>query len=186
MGRPRGAGAQRYDRPPREASDVKSEALRVRLLGIFLVSVGAHTVDEREWRLKKAASLIKLLALAPGHRLHRELAIDLLWPDLDPKAAANNLHHALHVARRTLEPTSSTASRYLRLRDGRISLCPDWELWVDVEAFEDAAAARRARGVLVSRLFATHRIIATDAVTNVGICASRPRWYLPRGCGRPR
>src|SRR3712207_1197307 len=100
MARPRGAGAERYDRPPREASDVRFGPVRVRLLGNVLVSVGDRIVDEGEWRLKRAASLIKLLALVPGHRLHREQAIDLLWPDLDPKAAANNLHHALHVARK--------------------------------------------------------------------------------------
>jgi hypothetical protein len=46
------------------------EAVRVRLLGGFSVSVGPRTVEEGRWRLRKAASLIKLLALAPQHRLH--------------------------------------------------------------------------------------------------------------------
>jgi DNA-3-methyladenine glycosylase II len=41
----------------------------VRMLGGFSVSVGPRTVEEGGWRLRKAASLIKLLALAPGHRL---------------------------------------------------------------------------------------------------------------------
>jgi DNA-binding SARP family transcriptional activator len=76
--------------------------VRVWLLGRFEVSIGSRVIRENEWRLRKAASLVKLLALAPGHRLHRELVMDLLWPDLSPKAAANNLHQALHVARRTL------------------------------------------------------------------------------------
>jgi len=61
-----------------------------------------------------------VLALSPGHRLHREQAMALLWPDLAPKAALNNLHYALHVARRTLEPSaldsSSATSRYVCLR----------------------------------------------------------------------
>jgi len=35
-------------------------------------------------------NLIKLLALARGHRLHREQAMEYLWPGLDPEAAANN------------------------------------------------------------------------------------------------
>ena len=41
--------------------------------------------------------------------------MELLWPGLDPEAAANNLHYALHVARRTLEPAApgKTASRHL-------------------------------------------------------------------------
>ena len=44
---------------------------------------------------------MKLLVLAPQRRLHREQAIDVLWPDRAPAAAANNLHQALHVARRS-------------------------------------------------------------------------------------
>lgn len=112
------------------------------MLGCFMVSVGTRTIREGEWRLKKARSLIKLLALAPGHRLHREQAMEWLWPDLDSGAAANNLHHALHVARRVLEPavSGSAASHYLHLRDEQLVLCPEGPLWVDVKAFEVAAA----------------------------------------------
>ena len=47
-----------------------------------------------------------------------------------------------------LEPPHrrATASRYLTLRGDLIALCPDGPLWVDVEAFERAAAtARRSR-----------------------------------------
>jgi DNA-binding SARP family transcriptional activator len=104
-------------------------------------------IGEDEWRLKKAASLVKLLALAEGHRLHREQAMGLLWPGLDPEAASNNLHYALHVARRTLEPAlTNAASRYLTLGGELLALCPDAPAWVDVEAFEGAsAAARRGR-----------------------------------------
>src|SRR5688572_1300884 len=56
-------------------------AVRIRLLGGFSVWVGERKVDESAWRLKKAASLIKLLALATSHRIHRERAMDLLWPE---------------------------------------------------------------------------------------------------------
>ena len=53
----------------------KPETVRIRLLGGFSVSVGDRSVWKDAWRLRKAASLVKLLALAPGHRLHREQAI---------------------------------------------------------------------------------------------------------------
>src|SRR5215217_6573630 len=133
-------------RAPKLRGTPGGESVRVWLLGGFRVTVGPRSIGEEEWRLKKAASLLKLLALAPGHRLHREQAMELLWPDLDPEAALNNLHHALHVARRTLEPAApagSTASRYLHLRDERLTLYPEGPLWVDVEAFEEAAATAR-------------------------------------------
>ena len=119
----------------------KPEALRIRLLGGFQISVGARTIGEDGWRLRKAASLVKLLTLSPGHRLHREVAMDLLWPDLGTRSAANNLRGALHAVRRTLEPT--TPSRYLQLSGEELVLCPDGLLWVDVDAFEEAAATSR-------------------------------------------
>jgi len=90
----------------------KPEAIRVKLLGGFSVSVGDRPVWKDAWRLRKAASLVKLLALAPGHCLHREQVMDLLWPDLGRMAASNNLRQALHSARQTLEPDSRAGSRY--------------------------------------------------------------------------
>jgi predicted ATPase/DNA-binding SARP family transcriptional activator/DNA-binding NarL/FixJ family response regulator len=125
------------------------EVVRISLLGGFRVSVGSRTIEEGEWHLKKAQSLIKLLALAPRHRLHREQAMNLLWPEqLDQKAAANNLHQALHFARRALEPEAVTASNshLLRLHGELLELCSNEALQVDVEAFEEATAnARRLR-----------------------------------------
>jgi hypothetical protein len=44
------------------------------MLGDFRVSVGDSTLSENAWRLRKATSLVNLLALASGHRLHREQA----------------------------------------------------------------------------------------------------------------
>ena len=76
-----------------------SGAVRIGLLGGFWVAVGERKVDESAWRLRKAASLIKLLALSPSHHLHRERAMDLLWPESGKKAASNNLRQTLHVAR---------------------------------------------------------------------------------------
>src|SRR4051812_26159546 len=78
------------------------EGLRLRLLGGFMVAVGGQAVDHAVWRVQKAQSIVKLLALAPGHRLTRDQLLDLLWPDLDPAAAANNLHRTLYAARRAL------------------------------------------------------------------------------------
>jgi DNA-binding SARP family transcriptional activator len=89
---------------------------------------------------------MKLLTLALGHRLHREQAMDLLWPDSGKKAASNNLSQILHVARRALTSDPAEGSRYLTCKDESLVLCPGGELWVDVDAFEEAAAtARRAR-----------------------------------------
>ena len=71
--------------------DHKPEAVRVRMLGGFSVSSGSRVLKDDVWHLKNAAALVKLLALAPGHRLHREQVMDLLWPESGRKAASNNL-----------------------------------------------------------------------------------------------
>src|SRR5918994_1814952 len=131
-------------RLPRETPGGELQAVRIWLLGGFRISVGSsRSIGEDEWRLKKAGNLIKLLALAPAHRLHREQAMDLLWPELESKAASNNLHHALHIARRTLQPSAGSASGYLRLRGENLALSSEGPVWVDVEAFEEAASTAR-------------------------------------------
>jgi predicted ATPase/DNA-binding SARP family transcriptional activator/DNA-binding CsgD family transcriptional regulator len=117
--------------------------VRVWLLGGFRVSVGFRTIGEHRWQRRKAAALVKLLALAPGHRMHREHLMDLLWPRLGAQAAANNLHRNLYVARRNLDADPLSISRCLTLHGEQLSLCPGRDLWVDVEAFEQAAEAAR-------------------------------------------
>ena len=124
--------------------NTEPEAVRIWLLDGFRMSVGSRTIEGNEWRLKKAGSLVKLLALTQGHRLHREQVMDVLWPELDTEPAANNLHRALHFARAALGDTpANTTSRYLTLRGDLLTLCPNGPLWVDVEAFESAAATAR-------------------------------------------
>jgi predicted ATPase/DNA-binding SARP family transcriptional activator len=123
--------------------------VRVRLLGGFGVWVGPGLIEEDRWRLRKARSLIKLLTLAPGHSLHREQVMEALWPGLGVRKASNNLHQILHAARRVFEPSAlasdnaACSSSYLLLRDEQLLLCPEGPLWVDVEAFEEAAATAR-------------------------------------------
>ena len=116
---------------------VRMPDTRIELLGGFSAVVDGRPVPEGAWRLKKARELVKLLALAPQHRLHREQAMDRFWREKGPDAAANNLHQALHVARRALGADA------IELRDELLHLGA--AVTVDVDDFELAAAdARRA------------------------------------------
>ncbi|MBT2446968.1 hypothetical protein J7F03_07765 [Streptomyces sp. ISL-43] len=118
--------------------------LRIRLLGGFRVQVGPREIADGEWRLRKAKNLVKLLALAPGHRLHRDQALDVLWPELDAEAGANQLRKVLHEARRTLDPDPAATYRYLESGEC-LGFCRA-VAWFDVEAFEDAALQARRTG----------------------------------------
>ena len=133
-------------RGPAAPGGAKGDAVRVWLLGGFRVTVGSRPIAEDEWRLKKAAALVKLLALAPAHIQHREQIMNVLWPHLSMKAASNNLRQALYAARRILAPDPSVGSWYLGADADSLVLCPKGDLWVDVEGFEAAAlSARRIR-----------------------------------------
>jgi DNA-binding SARP family transcriptional activator len=132
---------------------VATERLAIHLLGDFRVTVGSRVIDEREWISRKARSLVKLLALAGLHRLHREHIMDQLWPEMGPEEAANNLHKVLYVVRHILEPDlpRGGTSSYLQLRHGVLALEAPEKPWIDVEAFE--AAARVARELRTARAY---------------------------------
>jgi DNA-binding SARP family transcriptional activator len=115
----------------------------IRLLGGFSVTVAGHPVANR-WRLRKAKTLVKLLALAPGHRLHREIVVDSLWRDADPQATANNLHQLVHTIRNMMGAESIT------LTDDVLRLCPGGGMTVDVDVFEQTAAHARRTGDLTA------------------------------------
>ncbi len=101
----------------------------IQLLGRFEVKVDGRPVPPTAWRHRKAAGLVKLLALAPGNRLHRDQVIESLWPHLSPDAGDRNLHKAIHLARKEIgDPAAITlSSQEVALGDG---------VAVDVERFE--------------------------------------------------
>jgi predicted ATPase/DNA-binding SARP family transcriptional activator/DNA-binding CsgD family transcriptional regulator len=119
--------------------------LAIRLLGGFQVAVGAQPVPDETWRRRRAADLIKLLALAPGHELARDEVLEALWPDLVPAAAANNLRVTVHALRAALHIAAPSGPDPLRLRGDRLALWPSAPVATDVAAFE-AAAATAQRG----------------------------------------
>src|SRR3954453_913421 len=121
-------------------------AVHISLFGAFCVRVGDAVVPEGAWRLRKAKSLVKLLALAPERRVHRERATELLWPERAPEAAANNFHQALFVARRALEAAGAEASAGRPLRDHMLALFPSGRVEVDVDVFEAAVVRARETG----------------------------------------
>ena len=90
------------------------------------------------WRQRRAAAIVKLLALESGHRLHREHLLETLWPDSLPDSAANNLRGALHHARLGLERAGAPSGIFLARDGDQLVLGPRDQLVVDVEAFGEA------------------------------------------------
>jgi DNA-binding SARP family transcriptional activator len=112
--------------------------VEIRLLGGFEAVVDGEPVPDRAWRLRKARTLVKLLALAPRRSLHRDQVLELLWSDRPPHRAANNLHQAVHAARRAL------GAEVIEVRDELLTLAGP--VTVDVDDFEQAATRARKTG----------------------------------------
>ncbi len=120
------------------------DVLDISLLGAFSVTVDGHVIPEDAWRLRKAKTLIKLLALAPERRLHADRATEMLWAGREEASTRNNLHQVIFAARRALDSAGLEGRNCLELHEDVMALCPDDPVRIDVLAFEEAAARSRA------------------------------------------
>jgi predicted ATPase/DNA-binding SARP family transcriptional activator len=128
-------------------------AVRIRLLGGFeATGADGHALAPGAWRLRKARSLVKLLALAPGRLLHREQVIDALWPEAEAEAGRNNLHQVVHAARRAIATLNIDPTTILRTHDDVLDLSP--AVATDVEQLQAAVREAQAAGAReeISRL----------------------------------
>ena len=113
--------------------------LRARLLGGFELSVDGQAVPASAFERPSGLRLLKLLVATPGHRLRREAAAELLWPDAEPERSGANLRKAIHFARRALA-TADTAAEAILAGDGP-ELRLEGELDVDADDLAAAIAA---------------------------------------------
>ncbi len=114
--------------------------LRVGLLGRFRAERTDVGQTISDWQRRSAKTLFKILAVQPGHTVHREQIIDILWSGVDAESALNSFGKALHAARRALEPELPRRqdSAYLRLADAMLVLNTE-HVVVDADQFEQLA-----------------------------------------------
>jgi DNA-binding SARP family transcriptional activator/tetratricopeptide (TPR) repeat protein len=113
--------------------------VQVRLLDGFAVVVNGTSVPADAWRRRGAAALVKLLALSPDGRLHRDRVVDALWPELTLDLALPRLHKAAHFARQALGGRDTVV-----LKGEIVGLFPGATLEVDAVELERAASAALA------------------------------------------
>jgi DNA-binding SARP family transcriptional activator len=113
----------------------------VRLMGAFSVEVDGRIVDQGDFQHRSAAAVVKILALTPHRRMHREQVMDHLWPHLSLHNAANQLYKAAHYARR-----ATGAADCVSLGNEIVTLFGARTVTVDVDAFESSAASALASG----------------------------------------
>jgi pimeloyl-ACP methyl ester carboxylesterase/DNA-binding SARP family transcriptional activator len=108
----------------------------VEVLSSLRVVVDGTASTSAAWGRKDAATLVKVLALSPDRRLHRDRVMDTLWPDLSPEDAAPRLHKAAHYARQATD-----CADVVVLRQEMVSLFPDRDIVIDAERWEQAAVS---------------------------------------------
>ncbi|MFF2329213.1 MULTISPECIES: ATP-binding protein [unclassified Streptomyces] len=160
---PTPAAHPRSDEPP---------TLRLHLLGGFrAVRDDLGPVDDG-WRRPGAKAVVKVLATAPGRRLHRDQLLDLLWPEVTTRAGLSRLAVALHTVRRAFEPELSARARsaYL-ISDGESLLLTPDRVWIDADHAERLAVAalvavdaedRAARLTAATAAFAAGPLLPED------------------------
>ncbi|MBK8901815.1 MAG: PAS domain-containing protein [Anaerolineaceae bacterium] len=119
---------------------------RFYLLGPLVVMRHDGTqVEGALWNRVKTRALMAYLVMQKGTAVSREQILEMLWPDLDDKAAMHNLNTTVYNLRRSLEPhlEKASQSRYLLYQNGCYRLAGAKEHWLDVDAFE--CGIRRAR-----------------------------------------
>src|SRR5512138_3724578 len=114
--------------------NLPDSSIQIYLLGRFEIVREGQLVRAADWPRRKAASLLKYLAL--HRRLLKDQAIELFWPESDFNSGANNLYRTLHELRQTLNKSlgENSADRILQFQDGVLSL--DESVWVDALVFE--------------------------------------------------
>jgi predicted ATPase/DNA-binding SARP family transcriptional activator len=128
------------------------DMLRVQTLGGFAVLRDGTALA---WTSRRAAALFKCLLSAPRHRLSREQAMELLWPEADPDLAAANLRSTIHILRRTLDAPGGdthvlTEGEMLVLKPAGPGSDP--ADWLDAKTFERLATeAVAGRDVVTCR-----------------------------------
>jgi DNA-binding SARP family transcriptional activator len=115
-------------------------SLRVTLLGGFRVDRDDLTAPVSNWPRRSAKTLTKVLATCPGHTLHREQLLEILWPGADIDSSVNSLRKALHAARRAFQPTLLPRQRstYLLVADSMVAFDQE-HVHVDADHFEHVA-----------------------------------------------
>ncbi|MEO1263258.1 MAG: BTAD domain-containing putative transcriptional regulator [Bacteroidota bacterium] len=109
-------------------------AIKVQMLGNFLVWRNGEKVSPKEWGRDKTIQLFQFLVThRHRHGLHKEQIIDRLWEE----AGDQNFKVAMHGLNKALEPErkSRTEARFI-IRQGITYQLNLEEMWIDAEALE--------------------------------------------------
>ncbi|MBI1944991.1 MAG: response regulator [Deltaproteobacteria bacterium] len=113
--------------------------LELRCFGPFGVWRRGQQIPAESFTRGKALVLLKLLALAGGAPVNRDVLIEQLWPEVDPRQGANRLHGVVHDLRSVIEPNRTDREwKYVRNRGELYYLDVSGPLEIDLVRFRHA------------------------------------------------
>jgi DNA-binding SARP family transcriptional activator/tetratricopeptide (TPR) repeat protein len=124
---------------------VPAATLRARVLGGFELAVDGRPIPPSAFERPSGQRLLKLLLATGGHRIRREEAAELLWPDADPERSGANLRKAIHFARRALDSAVPGGAEFLVAAGPELRLTGSLEVDAD-EMLAAIDAAERIGG----------------------------------------
>jgi LuxR family maltose regulon positive regulatory protein len=114
----------------------KAPPLRIETLGPFRLFRGDSLMEEDEWDRSQPKKLLKTIISYGDERVPKEIIIDELWPEENPRAAGRNFKTTLQRLRKSLEPFihKDFGSSYIHLHDNIVFLDPEL-CHVDADGF---------------------------------------------------
>jgi len=113
--------------------------IQIRCFGRFELSHAGIAVQH--WRRRSAERLLKVL-LVNGRRVHRDVLLDLLWPDVPSKSSIRGLRVTLHALRRAIAQVAPERAPLDLIRaDGDTYVLNTQGLWIDSDAFDEHYSA---------------------------------------------
>jgi DNA-binding SARP family transcriptional activator/predicted ATPase len=111
------------------------------------------------WHGNKSKALVKLLAIAPSHQVHKEQISAALWPDLESASAGAAFRKALHYARKAL------GNNTIVVTDAMVALNRA-EVMIDLDRFlsqaESALASPDALGIAEAASLCSGELLPSD------------------------
>lgn len=107
-------------------------SLSIYCLGSFRVYIEDILIDE--WSGNVGKTIFKYLLLNREVPVHRDVLMDIFWPDDREDSARRNLYQAIYSIRQALKK-SGYDLQFINLEESTYLINPTLDLWLDSEAF---------------------------------------------------
>ncbi len=118
--------------------------LRIRCFGHFEIEIDGRRLPSSAFQRRDALTLLKILVLRAGKKVHRARINEWLWPDVPERVGINRLHGIVHALRAVIEPCAAERRWKYVLNEGdTYTFCPDNFTSVDLIEFQNCLALAR-------------------------------------------